>query len=517
LIGPRSPERLESGRFDLAVIGGGVLGAFVAWDASLRGYRTALIERDDFACGTTSASGRVLHGGLRSLQHLEFRTAAESLRERETLSRLAPGLSAPLTFLFPAERAGESVLFRGAALAWRGFTALREDGLPPSRFSGLRSGLPDALRAWAPRGGLVVHDRQLISPERLVLGVLAAAVDEGAVVVNRIEATEILAGGGRVAGVRIRDRVAQRDSELLADRVVNVAGPWAPDLWPARSGVPPAMSLARGVHVVADIPPPPVALGLPWREQDAGGRIRRPRRVFVMPWAGTTLIGASWDPTTSAPPAPLLPKAAEVRRFVDSVADQWPDLGLDRSRVRHAVVGLYPCFGHRRLAPDSFQVSRHPWSVDHRDHGGPEGCITAVGVKLTTARAVAERILDRFEAGEARTAAGGLTATHAPLESATPSAIAELGFEAVTDPRVAVALARSAVENEQALSLADLFLRRSVAGQFGVPGRDVLEAAAGELSRALAWPAGRVATEVREYENRYLRLVTEPTETGGSS
>jgi glycerol-3-phosphate dehydrogenase len=517
LIGPRAPGRLESGRFDLAVIGGGMLGAFVAWDASLRGYRTALIERDDFACGTTSASGRVLHGGLRSLQHLAFRSAAESLRERETLARLAPRLSIPLVFLFPAGAGVDPFLLRGAALAWRGVTSLRPDGLPAARFSGSEHDLPEPLRPWAPRGGLEVYDRQLIAPERLVFGVLAAAADEGAVVVNRIEARRILVRNGRVEGIRVRDRVAERDSELLADRVVNAAGPWAPDLWPARSGEPPTVTFARGVHVVADIPPPAAALGLPWRDEDAGGRIRRARRLFVMPWAGATLIGASWEPMDSRPKEKLRPDPREVGRFVDSVAERWPDLGLDRSRVRHAVVGLYPRFGTDRLSPDSFQVSRHPLIVDHRGRGGPEGLITAIGVKLTTARAVAERILDRFDAAGDRTRSGSLTASHGPLESATPASIPQLGFEAVTEPRLAADLARTAIESEQALSLADLFLRRSVAGQFGMPAREVLEAAGAELSRGLGWPVDRVATEVREYESRHVFIVPDRTETGESS
>lgn len=517
MIGPRAPARLESDRFDVVVIGGGILGAFVAWDASLRGHRTALIERDDFGSGTTSASGRVLHGGLRSLQHLEIRSAAESLRERETLARLAPRLTAPLPFLFPAAGGGESILLQAAAVAWRSFARHAEDDLPAARFAQSGSDLPESLRAWAPCGGLVLHDRQIIAPERLVLGVLAAAVQDGAVVANRIEATGIITRSGRVEGVRTRDRVAERDSELLADHVVNVAGPWAPDLWPGGSEGLPRLSFARGAHVVADIPPPAAALGLPWRDEDAGGRIRRARRVFVMPWAGTTLIGASWEPTHPGPQGPVTPSAAEVGRFVDALSQRWPGLGLERSRVRYAVAGLYPRFGSSGVATGGFQVARHPLIVDHRAHGGPEGLVTAIGVKLTTARALAERIVDRFDGRTVGASARGRTATRPPLEFATPSPLSELGFEAITEPALAAALARAAVENEQALSLADLFLRRSVAGQFGAPARDVLEAAAGVLSHGLGWPEGRAAIEVQDFQDRYLRWMRGPKETGGSS
>jgi glycerol-3-phosphate dehydrogenase len=439
------------------------------------------------------------------LQHFDVQTAAESLREREALVRLAPGLSSPLPFLFPSEgSSADSLLLRGAAIAWNGFTRFRQTGLPAARFAGSDMALPGSLGRWAPHGGLVLHDRQIMAPERLVLGVLAAAVDNGAVVANRIEATGILVRAGRVTGVRARDRIAQRDFELQADRVVNVAGPWAADLWPAEAGEPPSIGFARGVHVVADIEPPAAALGLPWREQDAGSRFRRARRVFVMPWAGLALIGASWDPTGSVVPQPLRPERDEVRRFVDSVADQWPDLGLELSRVRYAVVGLYPCFGRDRVSNDIYEVARHPLILDHRAHGGPEGLVTAIGVKLTTARAVAERIVDRLDESDGRGSTPGLTANRPPLDSATPSPVAGIGFEPVTDPHQAAELARAGVEHEQALSLADLFLRRSVAGQFGVPARDVLEAAAAELAPALGWSADRTVREVRTFENLYL-------------
>lgn len=508
MIATREPGRLERVRFDLVVIGGGILGAFVAWDATSRGLKTALIERDDFAAGTTSASGRVLHGGLRSLQHLDFPAAAESLREREILSRLAPELSRPLAFLFPAS-AGivDRAVLRAAATVWTRFVrALSDVPSPSSRFTASSRDLDPSLRDWAPHGGLVVQDRQLISAARLVLAVLAAAVDEGAVVANRIEGLEILTSGGQVEGVRAVDRESGDELRVRAPWVVNAAGPWAAALWPAESGPVPAISFGRGIHVVADRQALPVALGLAWSEQGAGGRVPRSRRMFVMPWSDATLIGASFEPAESPPPQPIQPSAAEIERFVTDVSVRWPALELGMDRVRYAVAGLYPVFGADRLERDTYSASRRPFVCDHRDRGGPDGLITGISVKLTTARALAEHTVDRIAARFDRPLAPCSTASAGPLPRATPSPVSGIGFGPLTDPAEAARLTAAAAEKEQARSLADVFLRRSTVGQHGLPARDVLEGAGTALAAALDWSADTREREIRQFENLYRRL-----------
>ena len=508
MIGNREPGRLERAQFDLVVIGGGILGAFVAWDATTRGLRTALIERDDFAAGTSSASGRVLHGGLRSLQHLDVSAASDSLREREILARLAPELSRPLPFLFPASAGiADQVVLRAAAVVWTSFVrALPGVTSPSARFTGSGRDLDPSVREWAPRGGLVVHDRQLISAERLVLAVLAAAVEGGAVVANRVEGLEILSSSGRVEGVRALDRESGDELQLHAPWVVNAAGPWATALWPAESGPPPVVAFARGVHVVASLPPPPIALGLTWSDQSAGGRVSRARRVFVMPWDDVTLIGASFEPTGSIRPEPVEPSADEIERFVTEVSRRWPALELGLDRVRYAVAGLYPIFGRDRLDSDTYSVARRPLVCDHRERGGPDGLITGISVKLTTARALAEHLVDRIAARCDRPLAQCSTASADPLSRAWPSPVPGIGFGPLAEPAEADRLATAAAESEQARSLADVFLRRSMIGQHGLPARDVLEGAATALASALGWSADRRESEIRQFEELYGRL-----------
>jgi glycerol-3-phosphate dehydrogenase len=229
-----------------------------------------------------------------------------------------------------------------------------------------------------------------------------------------------------------------------------------------------------------------------------------------------TLIGASWTPADAPARGPVRPIREEVGHFVDSVSAQWPHLRLERSVIRYAVAGLYPFFGGHRVDRDSYQVARKPLVWDHGARGGPRGLVTAIGVKLTTAAAVAERIVDRCSAPSTLRGRRRPAASLGPLEFASPSSIPELGFEPIRDPATATRLARAGAEREQALTLEDLFLRRCVAGQFGLPAREVLDAAAAELARIHGWSVDRTAREVAEFESKCseLKAKAEDSEDG---
>lgn len=407
---------------------------------------------------------------------------------------------------------------KGAARAWNGFTRAIPGGTsPPARFAGSMPRLTGDLRGLATHGGLLIHDRQIVSPERLVLAVLAAAVAAGAIVCNRLEAKQILVSGGRVVGARARDHVANRQLEIRSDRVINSAGPWATELWPEESGPRPPIGFARGVHLFIDHPPPPLALGLPWNSQSADGRWNRARRVFVMPWAGITLAGASWQPVSPPLERATGAIAKEVDEFRTDFETRWPELGLTPQRTRFVSSGFYPLFGADAVRPDRYAVARHPIIRHHGDCGGPEGLVTAIGVKLTTARALAERILDDLASRENLELRPCATARAGPLPGATPATVTGIGFEPIRDPSLARRLAQVAAEREQAGSLADLFLRRSVAGQFGLPIREVLQSATAELGLTLAWSDARMQREIRDFRLLFEMIGANSPETEGST
>lgn len=506
----READRLAGQRFDVVVIGGGILGAFVAWDSALRGLRTGLIERHDFASGTTSASGRVLHGGLRSLQYLEAVDAVESMREQARVASLVPDLVTPLPFLFPTGPGlTDQALLRLAAPTWKALPRALgyQRDLPSPRFHSSPKTLDPELREWAPRGGLVVWDLQIRSPERLVIAVLQAAAEAGAAIANRIEALEVLESDGKVTGLSALDLESGAELTIRAGAILNAAGPWASHLWDERTRQRHPIGFARGVHLVTDLPGPPAALGLNWRDEGSSEQAGRARRMFAFPFEGSAMIGASWTPVPAAPGTDLEPGADEVRDFATSLGKRWPALGLRQDRIRFATVGLYPMFGDVRRAAESFAASRRPLVIDHGAEGGPRGLVTAVSAKLTTARALAERLVDGFArralANGSRIAECGTTvagALEAPAEAMAGPGDSSGGSDAMFQVGVASAA------DEMARSLEDVVLRRRTLGLHGPAAREVLQSLAQGAGSVLGWNEEQIRREIDDTEQLYRRI-----------
>lgn len=507
----READRLAGQRFDVVVIGGGILGAFVAWDSALRGLRTGLIERDDFASGTTSASGRVLHGGLRSLQYLEAAQAIESMREQAAVASLVPDLVTPLPFLFPTgPDVKNQAMLRLAAPAWRVFPRALgfQRNLPRPRFHASSKTLDPELREWAPRGGLLVWDLQIRSPERLVIGVLQAAAEVGAAIANRVEALEVLESDGNVTGLRALDLESGAEITIRAGGVVNATGPWASRLWDERTRQRHPIGFARGVHLVTDLPGPPAALGLDWRDETNARRAGRSRRMFAFPFEGSTMIGASWTPVPAAPDTSIEPGPAEVGDFASSVGERWPSLGLFPERIRFATVGLYPMFGDVRKAAEGFAASRRPLVIDHGAEGGPRGLVTAVSTKLTTARSLAERLVDGF-ARRAREAGSRIddcgTAVAGPLAEAAKMPEVASRSDSSDSSDAMFRLGVTSAAEQMARSLEDVVLRRHTIGLHGPAARDVLQSLARGAGSVLGWSEEEIGREIAATEQMYRR------------
>ena len=362
-------ERLRSGRFDLLVVGGGIIGAGVAELAARHGFAVALVERDDFASGTSSASSKLVHGGLRYLRMGHFGLVREALDEVRALSQVvAPHLVRPLRFVLPVYRGGPygRIPIRGALWSYAGLTgAISERGrmiapaaavelVPPLRREGLRAaGLyPDAQTDDA----------------RLTLANVRGAADAGAVVLNRAELVGL--EPGPVAHVRVDGETF----EVAARVVVNATGAWIDDV--RRLEDPSAgtsVMLSKGSHLVLE------------RGEDWGAAVTIPveaaRVVFAIPWAGMLLAG-----TTDAPfdgdPRDVRPSDDEERQILDEVG---LSIGLraDGVRARFAGVRVLPAGASDTLrAPRETTLSR-----------GPLGMLSVAGGKLTTYRRIALAVL----------------------------------------------------------------------------------------------------------------------------
>jgi glycerol-3-phosphate dehydrogenase len=375
----RTTGPLRERTFDVLVVGGGIYGAWTAYDAALRGLSVALVERDDWASGTSSASSKLIHGGLRYLEHYDFALVRDALAERRRLHRLAPHLVRPLGFVMPVwkgPRASMFMLSAGLTL----YDWLGGRGQPVGwhkRFSArtLLKHFPyvDPERLL---GGFWYGDCQE-DDARVTLTVVAAAQDAGAIVANRLAAESLIEDAGRVVGARVHDRLADERFELRARVVVNAAGPWAPQLLGANA---PRVRRVKGIHVVVPaIPGCDEAFLLTAND----GRV-----FFVIPWYGRTLIGTTEQEIEDPDRAHATDD--EVRYLLAGVRNGLPGLPWTEDDViaRFAGVRTLQAEDAENLAA----VTREFVVLEPQP-----GVVMPLGGKFTTARCDAAEITDRVQ------------------------------------------------------------------------------------------------------------------------
>jgi len=377
-------EALSAETVDLLVIGGGITGAGIARDAAMRGLTTALVDAGDFGRGTSSRSSRLVHGGLRYLEHGWLRLVFESSRERGTLLRIAPHLVRPAPFLFPVHAGGRVGRWTLAAGLWL-YDALslfrnvrRHQGL--SR-KGVRR-LEPALRDQDLKGGAVYYDAQC-DDARLTLATLRSAHRHGAQIANYVTVTGFEKAGGRVRGVLTLDQVSGARLTLHAHVVVNATGPWT-DLV-RRLDEPLAAPLLRptkGVHIV--VPRHRVghteALTL---TSPLDGRV-----MFILPWGDLSILGTTDTDVTDVPEEPLA-DVDDVTYLLRSTNAYFPDARLNLDDVVSAWAGLRPLLA----TPGATSTAAVP--REHRIVESASGLVTIAGGKLTTYRSMAAEVVDR--------------------------------------------------------------------------------------------------------------------------
>jgi len=465
---------------DVLVIGGGIHGAFAAWDAAQRGLLTALVEAEDFGAGTSWNSLKTIHGGLRYLQSIDLPRMRESIRERRTLLAIAPELVRPLAFVVPTY--GHGLKGREAlALALRVndlVSADRNAGLPPAqRLAPGRSLSRDEFLRLVPgasaeglTGGGVWMDAQVESSERLLVGVLHAAAEQGTALANHARATGALRRAGRIAGVSVLDALGGGVFEVRARQVLNAAGPGMDDVLASvgvrRTPVP----LLFALNLVLKRA---VAKGHAIGASSAG------RYLFLVPWRDGAMIGTDYVPAGGASD----PFAA--RRFLEEASRAFPWAKLSADDVALVHRGRVPGLDAKRLAV------RH-LLLDHAAEGAP-GLSSVQGVKYTTARAVAEAAVDRLchqlgHARSSRTAATRLLHARA-LEGSLPER------------------ALQAVREEMALTLPDAVLRRLDLGTAGPAAAADVEIVAQTLAAELGWDLARLEAEKQALADAVARSV----------
>ncbi|MGW4197499.1 FAD-dependent oxidoreductase [Streptomyces sp. NPDC005004] len=375
-------DQLARASYDLLVIGGGILGISTAWHAAQSGLRVALVDAGDFAGATSSASSKLLHGGLRYLQTGAVKLVAENHFERRAVSRqVAPHLANPLTFYLPVYKGGP----HGAAKLGAGvfaYSALSAFGdgvghlLSPSRAA---RDVPE-LRTENLKAVAVYGDDQM-NDARMALMTVRAAVDAGAVVLNHAEVTGLRFTRGRVTGAELRDRMSGEEFGVNARLVLNATGPWVDHVRRLEDpNAAPSIRLSKGAHLV-------LKRTAPWKAALATP-IDKYRITFALPWEDMLLLGTT-DEEYEGDPGEVSVTEKDIAQILDEAAFSVRDNQLRRELMTYAFAGL-------RVLPggpgDTAKAKRETVVTEGRG-----GMLSVAGGKWTTFRHIGRTVMKKLE------------------------------------------------------------------------------------------------------------------------
>jgi glycerol-3-phosphate dehydrogenase len=543
----RKPAALAAEEFDLVIVGGGIFGAAAAWDAALRGLKTALIDAKDFGGGASAQCFKMVHGGIRYLQHGDLKRLKFSSNERSVLLNIAPHLVNPLPIVIPTYghgRRGKLILRAGMKI----YDALTMDRnrniadtsreVPRTRAltrSELLELFPDIERQGLT-GGAEFCDGQLYSPPRLVLAFVCSAANAGATACNYVEATGFLWDDKRVRGVRARDVLSGETFDIRAKLILNAAGPGAEYLLehPHFGGWKRGKFSRDAYFIVNRRPASYHGLAITGQSRDRDAFFSRANRhLFIAPWRNVTLIGV-WHRQFAQHPDLAQVRSEEIDRWIAELSATYPALELKRDEVVHANCGLVP-FGKSQSSSEDLSFGKESRFIDHAKEHRVQGLVTLIGIRYTTGRGDAERALDlllkqmpkapQSAPTEAIPLLGGDIDDFAQLRrhahATRPDWLSESSLDALlrnhgsrytrllkqaqqsaremeplSGTDTITAEVTHAVTDEMAQHLSDVVLRRTDLGTATHPGYAALERVAERMQALLGWSDRRRAEEM---------------------
>lgn len=515
----------EQTQFDLLIIGGGITGCGVAYEAAARGARVLLLERNDFAFGTSSRSTKLIHGGIRYLKHADFRLVKEGVHERQNLIAAAPHLVHPVRFVYPVHEGDPDPLF------------LLRCGLI---LYDLFAGKQNLLRHKVLYGRNLLAEEPLLQPEgmvggalyadcltddaRLTVEVAKAAARKGAVLVNYVDVTRFLYDqAGRATGVEAVDRLSGETRAFHATAILNATGPWVDRIRALdEPGCRPVLRPTKGAHLTVPHGRLPIRHPVVIHGADK-------RMMFAVPRDGFTYLGTT-DTDSGEDPGSVLCSRADVAYILDAANRLFPTVRLTEADVVSTWAGL------RSLAATSETAGPSQVSRDYKLHVSGSGVASVAGGKLTAFQAMARSIVQRVlphlpqytvalelagavpAPGEAEAAAAGREfglngAEVLELWSRHGAQTAEIFSHARADlpagrVRMLAAEAAYAVEQEFAATLSDVLNRRTAQLLFG-PGNglEAAEAVAAAMGALLGWTEAERAAQVAAYRTEAAAMM----------
>ena len=538
------------------IIGGGITGLAILREASERGLRACLVEKNDYGWSTSGATSKLIHGGLRYLENYEFGLVRESLRERRILGLAAGHLVRPLSFLipiFPWSHPGR-VIMRAGLLTYdvlsydRNRDVPDDKHVPGSRYLSKKEivELDPTLDSPDVKCGFEYYDYQSVRPERLSLAFLKSALEKGAVAYNHTEAVEFLVeksgGRTRINGANVKDKITGKTATIRASLTINATGPWM-DLVLGLFEDKPRQKLQRskGIHLLTK----PI-MG----KHSVLFRTRTGRHFFVIPWEGHSLIGPTDRPFEDHPDN-LRPTEQDIEELVNDVNDTIPGAPLNKEDILHVPIGIRPLIA----AGDgdgsgTYKASRKYEIYDHSEET-IDGLISVAGGKWTTSRQLGEDVvLGALKKSELRDVLTNRADTSVlplygspgfgnPADIYRDFALKEYGMAGVArsnhlhlitmygtehvsvlrllekDRSLGAPVSKErpeldvmaqvvyAVENEGARTLEDILNRRLAVGAYGPIEKSALEAVARLAGKHLKWSSARQQKEIKDYLKQF--------------
>ncbi len=556
--------------FDLLIVGGGIYGAALTWEAVSRGLSVALVEKGDFGGATSANSLKIIHGGLRYLQHADFKRMRESIRERRNLLKIAPHLIHPLPIVVPTY--GHGVKGReamGIALKLNDLISCDRNWSIPDPAHHIPAGrilskaeclakLP-GIRTEGLTGGAAFCDAQVYNSERLTLAFLKSAAAAGAQMANYAPVVGLLQQGERIQGAVVQDALTGEQVEVRAKWVINTTGPWIHQLIRLAEGsgrsptstLPP--NLAKAVNFVVRPLFEGYAVGLQSQNasHDEDAVINKGSRfLFTAPWRQASMIGTWYFPYDGTDPTGLAVTPEEIEFCLRDMNGAYPPARLTVEDIQYVHCGLLPSRGLSRHG--EVNLAKH-YAIDTHTQAGITGLLTVSGVKYTTARDVASKVVTQVlpllgkPATQSRTDSMPLVGGDLPSvkdlvkrlhrnygqflsEERLQDLVFNYGTEAegvlsqafegdAPPPQSAQAAERQllqsqvryAVRAEMAQHLLDVILRRTGLGSAKQPSAEELAQCAEVMAEELGWSIQERARELEEVTSFYRCQLSKPT------
>lgn len=493
----RDLNTAQNNSYDLIIIGGGFYGVMIAYEASCRGLKTLLLEKNDFGSATSFNSLRIVHGGLRYLQSLDLHRFKESVGERKWFMKNFPNLTNPIACLMPLYNKGlqrNSIMW--AALNLNDLLSVkRNKSLKPE--NNLLNGKviskkkvkeifpnvdPNELK-----GGAIWNDGSIDDSQIVLMEILKTATENGCTPLNYMEVKDIKTFKGQIKGVVAIDRETNEKIEFNSSLVLNSTGPWSRTL--AKSFHKEFTNLfnysiawnilfdkdALSDHALAITPP----------KENA-------KAYFLRPWKGKLFAGTvheAWENVQDLP----IPSEESIDNFIADLNLSIPDLNLSRKNIVQIYSGLLPA----KKQGDN-QIAVREVIIDHSEHDGPKGLFSLSGVKLTTSRLVAEKVLNKIFGKDNLKKK---TEIPFPIRSKREYGIFDFDWDNTKDTNGWKDILRSKVENESVVHLQDLLLRRTTIGDNPVNAIKQSE----EICNLLGWDKTKTDTEIKDLKAYYSK------------